>query len=84
MNRKKRQAVTSRPLARNVKECPTTGFATVDEGAAFLSISRRKYQRACKSGDIPARRFGIEWRTPWAWLRKEEIQEETQEEIKVA
>ncbi len=45
------------------------GFATVDEAAEFLSLSRAMVHKLIKAGLVPARRFGRAVRIPWPWLR---------------
>ena len=44
------------------------GFATVDEGADFLSLSRAMIHKLIAQGAVPARRFGRAVRIPWSWL----------------
>jgi excisionase family DNA binding protein len=44
------------------------GFATVDEAAKFLALSRAMIHKLIASGIVPAKRFGRAIRIPWSWL----------------
>jgi excisionase family DNA binding protein len=52
-----------------------TGFATVDEAARFLSLSRAMVHKLIANGSVPVRRYGRAVRIPWSWLR---LQAQTQ------
>jgi excisionase family DNA binding protein len=44
------------------------GFASADQAAAFLSISRPMVTKLVQNGAIPYKRYGKALRIPWAWL----------------
>jgi excisionase family DNA binding protein len=44
------------------------GFATGEETARFLGLSRAMVTKMCADGRIPHKRFGRALRVPWAWL----------------
>lgn len=47
------------------------GFATVDEAAEFLSLSRAMIHKLISDDVIPARRFGRAVRIPWSRLYRQ-------------
>lgn len=57
------------PLRTNGEDAQLSGFATVDECAQFLHISRAMVHKLVKAEQIPAVRFGRCVRVPWTWLR---------------
>ena len=44
------------------------GFASAEEAARFLSISRAMVTKMVGNGEMPHRRFGRALRIPWSWL----------------
>jgi excisionase family DNA binding protein len=44
------------------------GFASAEEAARFLSVSRPMITKMANAGDLPYKRFGRALRIPWAWL----------------
>jgi excisionase family DNA binding protein len=44
------------------------GFASGQETAHFLGVSRAMVTKLCQNGAIPHRRFGRALRIPWVWL----------------
>jgi excisionase family DNA binding protein len=53
------------------------GFASADQAAAFLSISRPMVTKLVQSGSMPYKRFGKALRIPWAWLLEQVGEERT-------
>lgn len=45
------------------------GFATVNEAAHFLRLSRAKIHLMLRAGQIPHARYGRAVRIPWNWLQ---------------
>jgi excisionase family DNA binding protein len=48
-----------------------SGFATVDETAQFLNLSRSMVHKLIGEGEIPAKRYGRAVRISWLWLRSQ-------------
>jgi excisionase family DNA binding protein len=48
------------------------GFASTEEAAQYLSLTRQSVSLMCLDGRIPARRFGRALRIPWSWLLEQE------------
>jgi excisionase family DNA binding protein len=69
-NEEARLAVASRDPRRD-------GFASADQAAAFLSISRPMVTKLVQSGAMPYKRFGRALRIPWVWLLEQIGQERT-------
>ena len=53
---------------RSLDASMQTGFAKVNEAAAFLAVSRATMYRLINDGAVDARRFGTTVRIPWSWL----------------
>jgi excisionase family DNA binding protein len=47
---------------------PTRGFATVEEAAAFLGLSKAMVYKQIHQQLIPSVPFGRAVRIPWSWL----------------
>lgn len=52
------------------------GFATPDEAATYLRLSKAMVHKLIGEGVVPARRYGRAVRIPWAWLRGQAGQRE--------
>lgn len=52
-------------------ELTSTAYATVDETARFLRVSRSMAFKLISNGEIPSRRYGRCVRVPIAWLREQ-------------
>ena len=63
-------SVHNRTAKRNstLQSTQQTGFATVEETAEFLRLSRAMVHRMVRNGDIPAKHFGRAIRISWSWL----------------
>jgi excisionase family DNA binding protein len=48
------------------------GFATTDEAANFLGLTRHGLTKLIREGKIPARKFGRVFRISWQWLCEQE------------
>lgn len=44
------------------------GFASADEAARFLNVSRAMITKMTQNDSMPFKRFGRALRIPWAWL----------------
>lgn len=70
---------------------PAPGFATAQEAASYLHLSRAMIHRLINTGKMPATRYGRAVRVPWVWLRAQaeavvfiaegEIGEESEERV---
>jgi excisionase family DNA binding protein len=47
------------------------GFATANEAAKYLKLSKGMIFRLIEKGVMPASRYGRAVRIPWVWLRTE-------------
>ena len=48
------------------------GFATTEEAAQFMGLTRQAVSLMCLDGRVPARRWGRALRIPWVWLLEQE------------
>jgi excisionase family DNA binding protein len=51
-----------------VKDPRRDGFASGDDAARFLGLSRPMITKLVNAGEMPYKRFGRALRIPWAWL----------------
>lgn len=47
-------------------------FASAEEAAAFLNLSRTRIYKMARLKHMPHRKFGATIRIPWAWLREQD------------
>jgi excisionase family DNA binding protein len=47
------------------------GFASANEAAAYLSLSRAMITKLTRTGEMPHRRYGRSLRIPWSWLHQQ-------------
>jgi excisionase family DNA binding protein len=57
------------PSQANLAKDPRRdGFASAEESARFLAVSRPMITKLVNNGDMPYKRFGRSLRIPWSWL----------------
>jgi excisionase family DNA binding protein len=58
-----------KPVSSMTKDPRRDGFATAEEAARFLGISRYMIKKMTQTGEMPYRSFGFKsLRIPWDWL----------------
>lgn len=54
-----------------VEELAGRNFATVAETASIMRCDRRTVRTACRLGEMPYTKAGVEYRIPVSWLRQQ-------------
>jgi excisionase family DNA binding protein len=65
-NKETSVAVADVPIAPRDRRLD--GFATGEQSAHFLGVSRAMITKLCQAGKMPHQRFGRALRIPWGWL----------------
>ena len=62
-------------------------FLTIDEVAKYLRLNKMKLYRLAQHGDIPAYKFGREWRFRMdrieQWVEKQEVSKKNRKNRKI-